>query len=64
MADSGKFGDDIQRYSGPLRGDWYSPVDHDLITKCSSWLVESIRHFIKRVERTDPSQLIKFTIDV
>ena len=64
MADSGKFGDDIQRHSGTLRGDWYAPVDHDLITKCNSWLIESIRHFIKRVERTDPTQLVKFTIDV
>ena len=63
MADSGKFGDDIQRYSGNLLGDWKSPVDHDLLTKCNSWLVEGVRDTIKRVTQVDGSLAVKFSVD-
>jgi len=63
MADSGKFGDDIQRYAGNLKGDWFSPVDHDLLTKCNSWLVEGIRDLVKRATNVDASLAIKFSVD-
>lgn len=57
------FGDDIQRNAGNLLGDWKSPIDHDLPTKCDSWLVEGVRYIANRVKQTDANQLFKFAED-
>lgn len=57
------FGDDIQRYSGNLLGDWSSPIDHDLVSKCNHWLVEGIRDTVKRVAQVDGSLAVKFSVD-